>query len=111
MAAVMARSMPKIKIGNQFASITNISIDRPMQCLQALYGDKPVYAYGLSEMTFSGIAMYTPEVLRAVQKWMYGTLEFPRYTSEFMCLHCGSPQSIMYTHCKQCGAPRSFLLG
>ena len=102
---------PKIKIGNQFASITQISIDRPVQEIRVLDSALPIYRSGLSSLTFSGIAMYTPEVLKAVEKWMYGIPQFPHYESEFMCLHCGSPQSILRTHCAQCGAPRSFLLG
>ena len=35
----------------------------------------------------------------------------PAYQKEFMCLYCGSPNSIEKTHCKSCGAPRSFIIG
>ena len=35
----------------------------------------------------------------------------PYYRSEFLCLHCGSPQPVENTHCKKCGAPRSFIIG
>jgi len=111
MVSFAGSASPQIKIGNQFASITNISWDRPAQQMYVIGEELPITLYGQSEMTFSGIAMYTPEVLNAVQKWMYGTPDFPHYSREFMCLHCGSPQPITQTHCAQCGAPRSFLLG
>ncbi len=35
----------------------------------------------------------------------------PTYQKEFMCLYCGSPNKIEHTHCKKCGAPRSFVIG
>jgi len=105
-------SNARMKIGNQFASITQMSLSRPYHNTYTLYGsDLPITTFGRSELSFSGIAMYTPEILKAVEKWMYGIPQFPHYAEEFMCLYCGSPQSILRTHCAQCGAPRSFLLG
>jgi len=111
MVSFAGSARPRMKIGNQFASITSLSVNRPMRELRTYDSVLPIISYGLSEVTFSGIAMYTPEVLKAIQKWMYGTPDFPHYSREFMCLHCGSPQSITRTHCAQCGAPRSFLVG
>jgi len=111
MVSFAGNAMPQMKIGNQFASITSLSWDRPIGHTYAFGEGLPIISYGLPKVTFSGIAMYTPEVLSAIQKWMYGTLDFPHYSREFMCLHCGSPQSITRTHCAQCGAPRSFLIG
>ena len=111
MVAIRAGGGPRIKIGNQFASITQIEMSRPHYDISAFDSMIPVTTYGLSEINFSGIAMYTPEILKAVEKWMYGIPQFPHYAEEFMCLYCGSPQSILRTHCAKCGAPRSFLLG
>ena len=45
-----------------------------------------------------------------ISNMLRGT-DFPYYRPEFLCLHCGSPQPIDRTHCAQCGAPRSFILG
>lgn len=33
------------------------------------------------------------------------------YVKEWRCLYCTSPNSINKTHCTQCGAPRSFVIG
>jgi len=112
MRMVAARPMPQMKIGNCFASITTMNFERESYPMYAL--DDPfsrIESFGPTRVTFSGIAQYSPEVLKAVEKWMYGIPQFPHYESEFLCLHCGSPQPITQTHCKQCGAPRSFLLG
>ena len=35
----------------------------------------------------------------------------PTFKKEYMCLYCGSPNSVEYAHCKKCGAPRSFVIG
>jgi hypothetical protein len=35
----------------------------------------------------------------------------PELQQEWRCLYCTSPQPITRTHCKQCGAPRSFIVG
>lgn len=35
----------------------------------------------------------------------------PIFQKEFMCLYCGSPNPVEKTHCKKCGAPRSFVIG
>ena len=114
MAHLTGNVMTEVLIGNSWATIDQISIERPMQRTYT-HADThiPVTTYGVTEMTFSGMVIYTPEVLRAVEKWMYGggVPQFPHHESEFMCLHCGSPQPITLTHCKQCGAPRSFILG
>jgi len=37
--------------------------------------------------------------------------KMPTFKKEYMCLYCGSPNNIEHTHCKKCGAPRSFLIG
>jgi len=59
---------------------------------------------------FHGMASGSPH-LDAMIANMYRGTDFPYYSPEFMCLHCGSPQPIDRTHCAQCGAPRSFILG
>lgn len=35
----------------------------------------------------------------------------PAIYEEYRCLFCGSANKIIDTHCTQCGAPRSFILG
>jgi hypothetical protein len=40
-----------------------------------------------------------------------GTATMPTFQKEFMCLYCGSPNSVELSHCKKCGAPRSFVIG
>lgn len=37
--------------------------------------------------------------------------EEPTYQREWACLYCASPNKIERTHCKQCGAPRSWIFG
>ena len=59
---------------------------------------------------FEGIASGS-EFLEDMVSHMFHGSRFPYYHEEFLCLHCGSPQSIKLTHCGQCGAPRSFIVG
>ena len=49
--------------------------------------------------------------MRQFHKWMNGEDIQPEYQEEYMCLYCASPNKIKHTHCKKCGAPRSFLIG
>jgi len=111
MASFRGNVNTQVKIGNQFASITNFYVDTPMQSLHTFDSPFVIQTRGQTEVTFSGIVKYTPEVLAAVRRWMYDVPSFPHYEREFLCLYCGSPQSITRTHCAQCGAPRSFLVG
>ena len=46
-----------------------------------------------------------------MQELERGRVSQPVYQKEFMCLYCGSPNKIDHTHCKKCGAPRSFIIG
>jgi hypothetical protein len=46
-----------------------------------------------------------------LQDWMHNGINGPIYQKEYMCLYCGSPNSIEHTHCSKCGAPRSFVIG
>lgn len=68
-------------------------------------------------VTFEGVAPATNAVMDSLKKWMRQEIEFPVIDREWMCLYCASPNGIMKsdgtyrTHCTQCGAPRSFLLG
>ena len=59
---------------------------------------------------FKGMASGSPYLDDMIANMCRG-MDFPYYSPEFMCLHCGSPQPIDRTHCAQCGAPRSFILG
>jgi len=56
-------------------------------------------------------ASSTPAMMELLQEWMRNGLSSPVYEHEFACLYCGSPNSIELTHCKKCGAPRSFIIG
>jgi len=46
-----------------------------------------------------------------MQELSRGSISSPVFQKEFMCLYCGSPNKIERTHCKKCGAPRSFVIG
>ena len=59
---------------------------------------------------FEGIGSGSPYLGDMISN-MFRGMDFPYYNPEFLCLHCGSPQPVSRTHCAQCGAPRSFILG
>lgn len=63
------------------------------------------------EFTVSGIAQYTTGVQYALNDWMNSGIFQPTMVREWRCLYCTSPNSIEYTHCDRCGAPRNFILG
>lgn len=54
-------------------------------------------------------------ILRALQTSIFeggGPLTSMRVKErEYFCLYCASPNAIVDTHCKKCGAPRGFLFG
>ena len=50
-------------------------------------------------------------LMSAFNKWMKGGINMPVFEEEYMCLYCTSPNGVENTHCKKCGAPRSFVIG
>jgi hypothetical protein len=68
---------------------------------------------GSSSMSFeiSGIAENPGALMEQFKEWMNSGISQPIYQKEYMCLYCGSPNKIEHTHCKKCGAPRSFVIG
>ena len=88
--------MSKIYSGNQWAILKNMSVDYT--------GFKPM-------IDFNGLAPATPEILRAVKRWMDRPPQFPFWAEEWQCLYCGSPVPLPETHCVNCGAPRNWLIG
>ena len=81
---------------NIFGFITNFTAESSIDDVGYIY--------------FDGVATGSEFLDDMVSHMMHGT-NFPYYRDEFLCLHCGSPQSIELTHCKRCGAPRSFIVG
>ena len=85
-----------VEFKNMFGFITSYSAEMGME------------DYGFIE--FEGEASGSEYLDDMISMMLQGN-KFPYYKSEFLCLHCGSPQPVTRTHCKQCGAPRSFILG
>ena len=103
--------MTEKKTGNQWAYLTNYSVNQEYVELQA-WGDKyPNHLPTNTTVQFTGLAPATPEILRAIQRWMDKPPQFPFYAEEWMCLYCGSPNPLPKTHCEKCGAPRNWLIG
>ena len=67
---------------------------------------------GIVSADLSVVANGNPNTLmKAFHGWLDGGINMPTFQEEFMCLYCGSPNSVELTHCKKCGAPRSFIIG
>jgi hypothetical protein len=102
------------KMDNQLGWVTSLSIanNRNMIDVSTVGGGKQ-YIAGQSFITGSleFTAAYTGGVQELLQDWLRNGITRPQYNKEFMCLYCTSPNSIERTHCKKCGAPRSFVLG
>ena len=65
----------------------------------------------LVEMDLSIVAQDPGALMQTFKKWMNEGVSGPSYQGEYTCLYCTSPNSIDRTHCKSCGAPRSFVIG
>src|SRR5512146_1333274 len=50
-------------------------------------------------------------LMRQFNQWLTEGITKPVYQAEYMCLYCGSPNGVEHTHCRKCGAPRSFVIG
>jgi hypothetical protein len=101
---------------NRLGWVTSLSVTQSTQLIDATaYGDqnRRVIPAGISQVEFqlSGIASCTPGVMRTLQSWIDDGLNYPTFQKEFRCLYCTSPNLIQRTHCSQCGAPRSFVIG
>lgn len=59
----------------------------------------------------SVVAQDPGALMRQFKNWMDEGINEPTFQKEFMCLYCASPNRIEETHCKKCGAPRSFVIG
>ena len=81
---------------NVFGLITSFTAESPIDN----------FAY----IEFDGVASGSEFLEDMISHMLHGS-SFPYYNQEFLCLHCGSPQPIERTHCKQCGSPRSFIIG
>jgi hypothetical protein len=69
-------------------------------------------AYGnLLTADLSIVADNPGALMKQFDKWMSNGGAMPTYEEEYMCLYCASPNKIENTHCKKCGAPRSFVIG
>lgn len=66
---------------------------------------------GTVELNLSIQVVSTQGLQHLLHNWAYEGISQPTPRKEFMCLHCVSPNPIINTHCSQCGAPRSFILG
>ncbi len=97
--------------GNQWAYLTDVNIHRDFIDVQAWGESQSTKIAGLSQIEFRGIAPATPEILKAMHRWMDKPPQFPFYQEEWMCLYCGSPVPLPDRHCTQCGAPRNWLIG
>ena len=93
---------------NRFGFITNMSMSTNMSS----------YESGLVQFSLDLIVPITGKgetdrgVIQTIHSWMYREDPiFPIYQSEYLCLYCGTPQSIENHSCDKCGAPRSFILG
>jgi hypothetical protein len=66
----------------------------------------------IGTVEFTGVAPATPEVLEAINRWAKnGKGRLPNWKEEWMCLYCGTPQSLLNRKCDDCGAPRNWLIG
>jgi hypothetical protein len=98
--------------GNQWALLTKFEVNRDIVQDYDYLDYQHQFIQGAGEIRFSGIAPATPQILKAMKKWMYnGIPQFPIYADEWMCLYCGSPNPLPKTHCSQCAAPRNWLIG
>ncbi len=67
---------------------------------------------GLFSAELELVADGNPSILMdQMREWLQNGIGAPSYQPEYMCLYCASPNSIECTHCKKCGAPRSFVIG
>ena len=89
-------------------TIENFPISMPSR---ERYGDFEFIAdVGTIDLSISAPA--TPQILKAITRWARnGRARLPIWTEEWLCLYCGSPNPLPITHCDQCGAPRSWILG
>ncbi len=100
---------------NKLGWVTSCSINNSYDLINVTtWNDKqPQFLRGLQYLTGSieFTAANPGAVLELIQDWMSNGISKPTFQKEYMCLYCGSPNSIELTHCKKCGAPRSFVLG
>ena len=96
--------------GRLMSFSVNTSVGSTYRTLDDKYGTIPGLA---GEIDFRGIAVATSESISAFHDWLEGrsTGDIATWVEEWRCLYCGSPQKIDRTHCTQCGAPRSWILG
>lgn len=107
--------MSKIMVPNKLGWVTSVEMHHTDR-----YVDVTAFGDSLSqyipsqpslEMNLTMQAIPTLALHELVQSWFHDGIYMPTFQKEFMCLWCGSPNSIEHTHCRKCGAPRSFVVG
>ena len=99
---------------NKLGWVTSVQITHNRNMIDvSTYGGNRDFIAGASLITGSiDFAASDPGALHEfMQDLQNGHITQPTYQKEYMCLYCGSPNKIEHTHCKKCGAPRSFVIG
>jgi len=99
---------------NKLGWITSMTygVDREMIDVTS-YGEKQNFIVGKSLIrgSIDFVASDGGALIEFMQDLQQGRVSEPVYQKEYQCLYCGSPNKVEHTHCKKCGAPRSFLIG
>ena len=86
---------------DRFLDVTSLSDSNP----------RYLQANSLVRGSIDFMASDTGALHEFMQELSRGSINSPVVQKEYMCLYCGSPNKIEHTHCKKCGAPRSFIIG
>lgn len=96
---------------NRLGWITDMSISNDMIEVSAFGDYSRSFIPTRRELRFSGVAMANEYSYNFIKFLMENGIHAPTFEPEWRCLYCGSPQPISRTHCRQCAAPRSFIIG
>ena len=107
--------MSKIVVPNRLGWVTELNIHHlPGYADVTSFSDSARQYIKTSDMVDLDLrirANNVPALIDVVKGWYFSGIESPTFQREFFCLYCASPNSIEHTHCKKCGAPRSFVIG
>lgn len=111
----MVRNAKVLRLPNRLGYVTRVDFSYLNDAIDVTsFADvAPRYTQGIGgvELNMTVRAPATEALRSLVHSWVNDGVFQPTYQEEFMCLWCGSPNSIEHTHCKKCGAPRSFIIG
>lgn len=107
---------PAAAPGNTWAVLRTLSLKMPRPIdVSTCGGFMEIIPGGPGIIRFEGECPNTPAIASVLYNWIKSAdgkaPRFPFYAPEWMCLYCGTPNSLPETNCGKCGAPRNWLIG